>query len=435
MSNKAALQKALFAPGDKYNINFLGKDLLVTDKFCVLWCCKEGFKLNSAKCKPESKVCFEYEFKGNLRYFVKFESNDKNLTTVCCASSTKGNLLLRVQDNTKEKTLHSGLILSETGNLCGSKFSKKANECKHTDCNIPHLDTYSMIICMYAMCQDTMHTCLGTSKCVDVATIFTKVLRTLEQGKLSGVDSHIEYLQTIINHGLEYDLPDFLKKPNLGELMTRYLNSFQHSINVKDEKKVTNIRLIDAKTYNLGHTGNIIWSGENTKRLKLLESSFLVITSYYNNPENKGTIFPNINEEKLMNERSLQSENTIIGKEDLYFIREITETDVACFLHYEMRNIRFIDSINLIKISAKMCKHLIGAQLFMEETEINPDNENCASITWTYNLGFRKKLYLDLLILVNKEIFKPNIVVQDLMLIVYKNKRKPPAAVINTSIP
>lgn len=103
---------------------FIFDNDFLTDDYCVFWCCKTGFDDYMKRLEKENThIKILYEVTIGSRYFVKFESLDKNLTAHCqkiymppgeCASASGAML--------STDTNHHGVILMER-NYRKSKFS------------------------------------------------------------------------------------------------------------------------------------------------------------------------------------------------------------------------------------------------------------------------------------------------------------------------
>ena len=238
---------------DDNSTEVIEEDDIITDKFCILWCCKDFFVKHTKKW--DIKMLYETEL--GHRYFTKFESQEEKISRMC--AKVLQNTVVWLSDAKSDKSIvnHSAFVLKEEYPHCISMFSHYFNgSCSEKTCNIPRLTVHSKLMCLLMTCiRCTKEDCPAKTEChefvahilelysmedemeeTEIMDIYIKVFTTMKinyaiHGFLCASDENIsdEHIMTLLDK-MENDR--YVYK----ERMNEYNNV------VKNYKKMKNIK-------------------------------------------------------------------------------------------------------------------------------------------------------------------------------------------------
>jgi hypothetical protein len=185
-------------------------DNYITDKFCVLWCCKDFFM----KYTKDWSIKVLLETNLGSRYFTKIESLSKCITVILSDALNTSIYFADTENN------HFGMVMEEDGPFCNSKFAKNYNGivCVDGTCNNPNLTIYNKYIGALMCCVDCQDKdCVSKQSCKRLMKTILQIHKMIKNAKETSLEPILEkffakrYEELITRINLINKLPLFLE--------------------------------------------------------------------------------------------------------------------------------------------------------------------------------------------------------------------------------
>ncbi len=212
MDRKSKIKEKLKQKLNKSKKNYILNTEELTDKFCMLWCCKDFYN----QCTEHWNIKILFESHLGIRYFIKFESMDKKLTQTCSKVITDAFVYFTDIKNKTDPIEHFGFVLKEEAPYCISKFADhyKGTVCVDEKCNQPNLTIFEKQMCVSMCCIDCGNeACSSTLKCNKLipSVLQMKHLNKQIEDNVNKKDAELHYPEIINKLNLTNKLPNFLK--------------------------------------------------------------------------------------------------------------------------------------------------------------------------------------------------------------------------------
>lgn len=334
------------------NMNMI--EPLITDKYCMLWCCKKAFTEFVKIYDLEIKILQEEEI-NKKRYFAKFECMKKTSSVAFTFFKKERFSPIEVRiDNKKQKftEFHSGIMLEEDYTLirCPSKFNdRKFNdnsfvECNHKNCNYPHLTITSKILHIVARCKGCNSDCCIS--CCSCGEFWKKINMITTLIELTPENELIKnYIFVYFQLGL--DNPKLLDLPNSEKIIESTKEKFLYCYNIPGECVMGNVEEVNYMNLDVSLDCNF---GLEEKLLIPSDPNDRKVLSYTTIPE------LNILEDCFVIIKIYKNDNS--SHSYIYFVDSITYYQKTFILRFKESGNRFLSISNFKKIEIGFYKFI-----------------------------------------------------------------------------